>query len=303
LVKRIALILLFIFLCLPAIGRAQESPTLSTMEIDLWPEYDRPSMLVIYKAALSPQVALPAELTFRIPVASGKPAAVAVGPDSASVADVVYDTRVNGDWVEVSFIATMPAVQFEYYDPNLKIDGAQRSFQYEWPGDYAMDSLDLQIQHPVGATDFVVSPTAGKVVQGKDGFAYNFIEVGALPVGSPFSLDVSYQKASDDLSVASLQVEPSAPISPGTSGRVNLLEWWPWILGGLGVLLIAGGGFWYWRSGRGEATTEGRRRRRSARVKIEDTPPQEGVYCHQCGKRAGPGDRFCRSCGTRLRVE
>ncbi|RMF50517.1 MAG: zinc-ribbon domain-containing protein, partial [Anaerolineae bacterium] len=24
-------------------------------------------------------------------------------------------------------------------------------------------------------------------------------------------------------------------------------------------------------------------------------------YCPQCGKRAAPADRFCRTCGTKLR--
>ena len=25
------------------------------------------------------------------------------------------------------------------------------------------------------------------------------------------------------------------------------------------------------------------------------------IFCHRCGKRAASGDRFCRSCGTKLR--
>jgi len=30
--------------------------------------------------------------------------------------------------------------------------------------------------------------------------------------------------------------------------------------------------------------------------------PQNLVYCHQCGKRATPGDQFCRVCGVELRL-
>ena len=96
LVKKIVLVILItLFIFAPAI-KAQESPSLETLVIDLWPEYDQPSMLVIYKAELSPEVNLPAEITFRIPVEAGAPAVVAVGPDARSVADVVYDTQVMG---------------------------------------------------------------------------------------------------------------------------------------------------------------------------------------------------------------
>jgi hypothetical protein len=27
------------------------------------------------------------------------------------------------------------------------------------------------------------------------------------------------------------------------------------------------------------------------------------LYCHECGTRAQTGDRFCRVCGSKLRVE
>ena len=95
--KRIfPLLLIFIIWSAPTV-RAQEPPSLDTLSIDLWPEYDDPGVLVIYKALLSPEVTLPAEVTFRIPVQAGKPSAVAVGPDPSSVADVVYETQVMGD--------------------------------------------------------------------------------------------------------------------------------------------------------------------------------------------------------------
>ena len=60
------------FVLIPGAG-AQESTSLESLAIDLWPEYDRPSMLVIYKAVLSPEVTLPTEITFRIPVEAGLP--------------------------------------------------------------------------------------------------------------------------------------------------------------------------------------------------------------------------------------
>jgi hypothetical protein len=303
LIKKIVLVTLFaLIVFVPAI-KAQESTSIDTLVIDLWPEYDQPSMLVIYKAELSPEISLPAEITFRIPVEAGAPAVVAVGPDAASVADVVYDTQVMGDWLDVSFIATTPAIQFEYYDPRLAKEGAQRSFDFTWPGDYTVNSLTLQVQHPLGATNVSVTPTQGRTVQDSVGFVYNIIEVGALDQDSIFDIFMSYQKESDALSVENFQIQPSATITPGTGGLLNFNQWWVWLLIGLGVVLIGGGGFWYWRMGRQEPEPKKRRRRKAPSQGAGGTDIERPIYCHQCGKRAGPGDRFCRSCGTRLRTE
>ncbi|HEX6268955.1 MAG TPA: zinc ribbon domain-containing protein, partial [Anaerolineales bacterium] len=57
----------------------------------------------------------------------------------------------------------------------------------------------------------------------------------------------------------------------------------------------------YWRSTQKSDSSirSGARRRRSQRMQ----EAKNGHYCHECGARAQPGDRFCRTCGSRLRVE
>jgi hypothetical protein len=46
-----------VFLGLPA--QAQDTPTLSSLDIAFWPEYDRPEMLVIYQEMFAPETRLP----------------------------------------------------------------------------------------------------------------------------------------------------------------------------------------------------------------------------------------------------
>src|SRR3989304_6053039 len=48
----------FLLACLtlwvpPLAGHAQAAPTLAELEIDFWPEYDQPAMLVIYRGTLT----------------------------------------------------------------------------------------------------------------------------------------------------------------------------------------------------------------------------------------------------------
>lgn len=299
--RTITLLLLAILLT-PAAARAQEGPVLSTMQIDLLPEYDNPHMLVIYKATLAPEVALPLELTLRMPAAVEKPHAVAVGPSLESVGDTNYTLTASGEWLLVSFMATMPVIQFEYYDPGLQKDGPTRHFEYRWPGDYAVSSLTLQVQQPRDATGMRLIPSIGSGAPRPDGLVYYSAELGSLAAGEPFTISLEYQKPTDTLSAEQMQVQPSAPLTPETTGRPDLRQALPWIVALAGLLLIAGGGWWYWQTGREEPAVQTRRRRSPRRIEAEATP-KEGVYCHQCGKRASAGDRFCRSCGTRLRLE
>jgi hypothetical protein len=296
---------------------SQDMSRLSVLEVDLWPEYDRPSVLVIYHITLPPETTLPTVMTFRLPAAAGEPNAVAAQQPNGQLFSVDYQIQINGEWELVTFTATLPEIQMEYYDPGLQKDGSQNSYTYNWPGDYDVDQMVVQTQLPVSATDMQITP--GPVTQqtGGDGMSYYIKEIGSVAKDQSFSIDITYQKASNQLSVETLQVQPSAPLSPTGTWRDKLraaMPWMfpesgsayqilPWILGLLALVLIFGGGYWYWRSGRQEQTPK-RHRSRASRPDAEEPAVAAGdIYCYQCGKRANPGDSFCRSCGTRLRVE
>jgi hypothetical protein len=305
---RTAIILLLITtLLIPMATQAQAEVRLSSLEVDLWPEYDRPNMLVIYKATVSPEVTLPVELFFRLPVNAEVNAVAVRELDGSALLNAVYDRRVSGDWAQLTFTASTPQIQIEYYDPGLQRDGLQRRFEYRWPGDYAVGALVIQVQQPTGASEMRISPSLGTGQQGGDGLTYYTADIGSLAGGNTFEISLEYQKLDERLSVENLEVRPSGPVSNQASSLANLRQYLPWILGALGILLVAGGGFWYWQSGKAGAPGETRRRRRQASPGAGEVQaaPEAGsaIYCHQCGKRASPSDRFCRSCGSRLRTE
>lgn len=296
------LILSIIFLLIVPTGvQAQEDISLSALGIDLWPEYDQPNVLVIYNATLAPEVTLPVELTFRIPLGS-QIHAVAVQQVDGALYNAFYEQQVVGDWEEITFTATTPQVRLEYYDDSLVIDGAQRQYEFQWPGDYAVNALVVQVQQPIDAADMRLSPGMGSGTTAADGLVYYSADVGSLAQGEVFTLTISYIKETDTLTSAALNLQPSQPLTVETPGRVDVTRILPWVLGALGILLVVGGGVWYWQS-RQETDTPKARRRRASQAKAEAVTSGDALYCHQCGKRAGPGDRYCRSCGTRLRVE
>lgn len=300
---RIVALLFVLALMVPGAARAQANLTLSAVQVDLWPEFDRPSMLVIYHITLPAQGFKPTDLSFSIPAAVGKPNAVAAKQPDGTLISLSFDQQTAADWSVIKFTATTPESQIEYYDPSLKKQGSNRSFEYQWHGDYAVDSFVVSAQQPVDASNLTISPGTTTSEAGKDGLTYFTRQIGALAAGQPFTLQVGYQKSTDTLSTNVVKPQPSAPITEETAGRITTLtSFLPWALGILGILLIVGGGVWYWQSGRQKERPAKRLRHRPAVAEREPEPVQGNVYCHQCGKRAAPGDQFCRTCGARLRV-
>jgi len=288
----------------PLAADAQQVIDFSAVEVDLWPEYDRPEMLVIYRIALAPGVSLPAEVTVRIPAAAGLPNAVASGQPDGSLVNLIYDRQPAGEWSELKFTAISPIIQIEYYDPDLIKDGTARHFEYRWAGDHPVAKMTVQVQQPLGATDMRISPNLGSGVQGGDGLVYYTADVGSLDIGQTFTIVIDYQKATDSLSTSELGVQSSTPIETTMPSRVAWESVLPYLLlGALGLVLIVGGGLWYWQTGKNKRSTKSRPvRHKPARERRAADAESVHIYCHQCGKRAQKGDRFCRICGSQLRT-
>jgi hypothetical protein len=303
-IRKLLLLLILLGFTMPA--AAQQAITFSTVEVDLWPEFDQPEMLVIYHLTLSSEVSLPANVTIQIPTHVGEPHAVAVRQADGALFTVQFQRTVRDQWADISLTATTPDIQLEYYDPNLQKDGNLRTFTFQWPGNSQVDSLLINVQQPFSATNVQIDPALGAGILRSDGLTYYSGDVISYLGSSVFELKISYEKSNDDLSVMDIQVQPSSPIDETITGQSEPVQTYlPWLLGGLGVLLIVGGGVWYWQSGRRQpAKSKPRERRRAdaaASQPVLDETNQ--IYCHQCGKRAGAGDRFCRVCGTRLRSD
>lgn len=295
-------------LLLPFSVRAQPALELDKVQVALWPEYDRPTVLIIYRISLSSKTSLPADINIRIPKEAGKPNAVAMQDVDGSLVNLNFNTTPDGDWNRVTFTTTVPSFQIEYYDPRLVKDGTKRSFSYRWAGDYLVNSLSVQVQQPVGASQMQIVPNMGGGQQQQDGLKYYETTVGEVKADTGFNIQFSYVKDTDSLSInASQSVQPAAPLNSGTAGRQTFQGVLPWVLGLVGALLIVGGGLWYWQSGRERRPVVETKRRHAAPPRPKESGEGDStgaggaIYCHQCGRRANQGDTFCRTCGAKLR--
>jgi hypothetical protein len=297
----IALIMTLVALLFPLTAQAQ-AVQISQLQIDLWPEYDRRELLVIYRITLADSVGLPAKISLRIPSAAGAPFTVAMKDPADGLLYVMdYTLLDEGNWQRVNLTTSSRELQIEYYDPSITFEGANRFFTYQWPGDYTVDNLSVVIQRPINSENVRFSPSMGDgSLNPQDGLTYYNQDVGKVPAGTTFRLSMNYTKTDDNLSANQIPVSASQPLDQPDTRQVsatdvlgvdrNILIW---------LLMIAGAGMmigaviWLIRSGK-----QNRKRGRNRHASGEK---DEFVYCTECGSRARKGDAFCRTCGTKLR--
>jgi len=301
------------FIVMPLIKAQAQGPLVfDHVQIDIWPEYDQPTALVIYKITLPAGATLPVQITLSIPKTVTQPSSVAEQDASDGMLyNINYTSTTQGDWIKVSFTAPSLVLQIEYYDPSLAIKGQARSFQYMWPGDYRVNDMVMRIQQPVNATGMTITPTQGLAAVGSDGLTYYGNDVGPVDAGTSFTYKISYNKPDSTLSVTKITVQSSTPGAGGSSGPGGIFQGLNMVMvvAIVGLVLI-GGLTWFFIQRRSQVTEPARPRHAassfvprstvSGASGVSASPGDDVVYCHQCGKRATPGDVFCRSCGARL---
>lgn len=282
--------------------QAQNPVLFDKMLVKLWPEYDRPGVLVIMDMFLADTVDLPARVTIQIPKEVGEPHSVAVRELDGMLYLLEYEKQMNGDWLDLTFTTPYPEVWLEYYDPSIQVDADQRSFSFEWPGNYTVNSMLIEVQQPYTATNMVFKQSMGSPVTGNDGMVYFTNDVGTVNAGTDFKLDFTYIKDNDELSnqtQSQQSVVAAQPVTSQTKGRTSFTQILPILLAGLGVVVFGIGAFWFFQNKQRQPAPAVKRHQTR---KTNKPDSDEVIFCHQCGKRANPGDVFCRSCGTRLRV-
>ena len=293
--KLLMMLSLLIVLLVPVSVQSQAKLHLSLVSVDIWPEYDRPAVLTIYHITLASDSILPASLSLRVP-SGAEINAVAVVDATGNLINAPYDSRTQAPWSVLTITTTSPQVQVEYYTALVKT-GTTRHIVFDWAGDYAVEKLEVNFLGPFGAESPTISLQPVNTSPGQGGLTNYRIEAADLIADKPFTLTIDYQRQTDALSISGLPVQAASTPGPDTPGHVSMTGILPWVLAGIGLLLIVAGivGFVAWQRGSQVSTAV----KRNTPIRREGE--EEFIYCSQCGKRAQPGDVFCRTCGTRLK--
>lgn len=291
--KKFILLMMGVFFAFPALASAQSEIRLGEFEVQLLPEYDQPSMLVICDFSAAADTSFPATVNLRIP-SSANLLAVAVNQNGNLLNAAFTGPTKAGEWQTISITVESAArYRVEYYEA-MDLSAPDRLFDYVWPGDYAVEKFSLSVAEPLDTTSLTGEPALTKT-QASTGATVYQTDAAPLEAGKQFVFTLKYKKTSDRLVDSSQDIQ-SPPIDQNTEGRVQISNYLPYIIGGLGVALIVGGLAYYFQFSKDQGSSP-RRRRRSAREEEGDSE----TYCHQCGSRTKSGDRFCRVCGTKIR--
>jgi hypothetical protein len=289
---------------------AQADISLAGLGIELWPEYDRRDVLVIFRGQLDEDTQLPVDLTFALPARVETLNAVAVTAENGQLVNTPYETGRQGDQLLLTLTTNSRAFQFEYYDPGLLAkQNGQRALSFEFLPDYNVANLQLAVQEPFQSRSFVLTPPSTDVQVDQNGLRYHQLAWTEIKQGNTLELGASYERDTDVLSadvlIAQSETPAASPVGPVVTRE--LVRGYGLILLG-GLLLLSVGGYWSWLRLRPGGGARPRRRRQAAKKAAADkTQPQKPTiethhtYCHHCGTRLRQGAEFCHECGTKRR--
>lgn len=306
---------LYLLLLLLIIGQASnvqaqsEVEAIDTLVVDIWPEYDREAVLVLLTGLLPADATLPATITIPIPENADLNAVARITDEGNLFDDITFDDSVSG---QVTLTTPDPRFRVEYYFP-YDLEEEERSFQFEWQADVAVNELRVSVQEPVDTINLTTEPAAFSVTPRQDGFQYHNLSPETLSAGDSFSLQVTYSRSSSELSAG--RVQPAVTTGNSTNNQSQTsansdINWPTIVLASVGAAILAVGAWMLF----GERLRTGRKaptRPKPVRNRPSVSEPETAVadetttyvqFCHHCGQKSDPSDRFCRSCGTRLKT-
>ena len=101
--KLFLFLLMLSLVAMPTIAQAQSNVLIKELNIQLWPEYDRSEMLVMYSFTLSENTPLPTNMQVRVPANAEVNAVAKISEDT--MVTVPYDTPIlDGDWQVITLV-------------------------------------------------------------------------------------------------------------------------------------------------------------------------------------------------------
>jgi ribosomal protein S14 len=294
--KRITLLLLLYTLLPTSLTQAQTAVTLQTLEVELWPDYDREAVLVLLTGTLSASTPLPATITIPLPDNADFNVVARITPD-----DMMTDEGITPQLSPNQVTFNMPDGRFrvEYYQPYSASD-SQRNFTFSWRSEIAVEQMSVTIQQPIAASNMNITPPA-TVNQGEDGLTYHVLSNQAVVAGEQYDVKVDYIMSSPQLTISfsnqNAAETNNLPVLETTSVENEAFDW-QLLLIVLGGLILGGTAVTYFIKHQSSS------KRRPAKPKPQRTKQvRKANFCRQCGQPLHPTDKFCRACGTAVKTK
>jgi hypothetical protein len=200
---------------------SQDAVKADRLTVALWPEYDRPAVLVTYRVELSPEVALPAQVDLPIPADVGVPHAVAKLGSDGNLYLAPATREVDGEWAVMRVTTDRPRIHLEYYAP-LSVSDDVRSFTYRWRGGMEINYFDYEVLAPPSAVDLVVTPPPSREAISDLGAPLQFGALGTHTAAQQVTVAITYRNPGGRLGVTPAPSSPAVVTPPLLSSSDGL---------------------------------------------------------------------------------
>ena len=269
---------------------------ITRLQLSVWPEYDDPRVLLIMRGELAPGIPFPTQVNLPVP-----PNAEIIGAGMISELGelLLHPHRVVSGDTSQTLEITLPSRRFFaelYYDP-FETSGDTKRFSYTFRAPYPIGQLDVDVQQPYTASDFVIKPPAmAQESEGRDTTYHRFVYRDMAP-GQEETFAVSYVKTDEQPSVAKAD-DPQAD-GVDHKGPQDRKVIYSAVLAGVIAVYVLGTLLWV-----------AYRRRRAPFLAVKPatlpmaaphTPapatPVTNNFCSQCGRALNTDYAFCPGCG------
>jgi len=286
---------------------AQDPARLSALNISLWPEFDRPSVLVIVHGILAGKGNLPREVSVLVPAKAEVIVTTYVNPDGRQAPEQVFrTTEDSAGYKRITFTIATAEYWLEYYDDLLK-GTPDKTLDFALKLSAPADKVAVEIQQPARATNFSTTPpTQPSRIDPSDGLTYYTLQFANIGAGQSVSAQIKYTRAETRLtkdllaSAAPSASNPLAAVPQEPSAWQNAF----FIAAAVILGLVAVFGIFILRR-QPTASATARQPARNAPKKARRAPTSNGApataFCTQCGRALRAEDNFCPRCGTQRR--
>jgi hypothetical protein len=288
---------------------AAEEPTgLSNVTVWLYPEFDDPRLLVMTQGHVAQGTTLPAMVRFLVPTDAQLYSAGAMDSQmNYSGAPPQRQPSEIAGWDEISYDVTEQIFRVEYYTDAIKGE-TDKQIEFEYSFLYPVENLFVEVQQPLKATSFVITPTQESMTVGNDGLNYYARQIESLEAGEPVKVRMEYTKTDPALSY-NLADQPQPAQSGPNADQTMLIV----VTGGALVAILAAVFIISRRRRSAPAPSRAQRRARArqnrsrdqerparSQVASEDTPSQAANFCRHCGTSLREDSLFCPQCGEQV---
>ncbi|MBI5034663.1 MAG: zinc ribbon domain-containing protein [Chloroflexi bacterium] len=305
-----AMAALLLIVSLAPAAFAQDANRLSQLKISIWPEYDTPTVLVLLDGTLADKTNLPRSVSLLIPSNANLTVTTWENADGSLAPEQPNQSVDAGDgFTRVTFTINQPNYHVEYYHDLLK-GAPDKSMDWQFKSATPVDQVLLEVQQPLKATNFVLTPTTSTTRTDASGFKYYSYQFANVTTGQVLTTQAKYTKSDPN---PSFQAPPSSQLpsssasaptttSTASSSNDNLLLLAGLV--GLGLIVILGIFVYQQRSRAVEELTANKMSPRQFQRQRRRARGTEGatVFCTKCGNPLGPDDNFCPKCGAQRRV-